>query len=203
MELRSVLNTTAAQPPQAESGPPTATTPPTPKATSTSLAAPSLDQWRTNFAIERTLLSWTRTAIALMGLGFILARFGLFLRELTALQQHQAETQSQTPLWLGITLVLMGTVILVSGAHRYSKTLKKIAPGTELATATVSRTPFLMALCLAGFGIALSVYLFQLRSTPSVPDLKQANAAKSQANAPVDPTASNADPAKEAASPQE
>jgi len=34
-------------------------------------------------AAERTVLAWIRTGIALMGLGFVLARFGLFLEELT------------------------------------------------------------------------------------------------------------------------
>ena len=30
---------------------------------------------------ERTFLAWIRTGLALMGLGFVLARFGIFLRE--------------------------------------------------------------------------------------------------------------------------
>ena len=35
---------------------------------------------RVFFAAERTLLAWVRTAIALIGLGFVVAKFGLFLR---------------------------------------------------------------------------------------------------------------------------
>ncbi|MBX9623444.1 MAG: DUF202 domain-containing protein, partial [Gemmataceae bacterium] len=35
---------------------------------------------RVFFAAERTLLAWVRTAIGLVGLGFVVARFGLFLR---------------------------------------------------------------------------------------------------------------------------
>ncbi|HLX94690.1 MAG TPA: DUF202 domain-containing protein, partial [Verrucomicrobiae bacterium] len=33
-------------------------------------------------AAERTFLAWIRTGIALMGFGFVIARFGLFLQEL-------------------------------------------------------------------------------------------------------------------------
>ena len=40
---------------------------------------------REHLANERTLLAWIRTAIALMGLGFVVARFGLFLREISAI----------------------------------------------------------------------------------------------------------------------
>ena len=33
-------------------------------------------------AAERTFLAWIRTGLALMGFGFVVARFGLFLREI-------------------------------------------------------------------------------------------------------------------------
>ena len=35
-------------------------------------------------AAERTFLAWIRTGLALMGFGFVVARFGLFLRMLQA-----------------------------------------------------------------------------------------------------------------------
>ena len=37
---------------------------------------------RVYFAAERTLLAWVRTGLAVIGLGFVVARFGLFLRVL-------------------------------------------------------------------------------------------------------------------------
>jgi len=39
---------------------------------------------RVRVAAERTLLAWMRTGMALMGFGFVVARFGLFLREIAA-----------------------------------------------------------------------------------------------------------------------
>ena len=33
-------------------------------------------------AAERTLLAWIRTGLAMMGFGFVVARFGLFLQQL-------------------------------------------------------------------------------------------------------------------------
>ena len=37
---------------------------------------------RVYFAAERTFLAWIRTGLALMGFGFVVARFGIFLREI-------------------------------------------------------------------------------------------------------------------------
>jgi len=42
---------------------------------------------RVFFAAERTLLAWLRTGLTVMALGFVVARFGLFLR-IVALQVH-------------------------------------------------------------------------------------------------------------------
>ena len=41
---------------------------------------------RVYFAAERTFLAWIRTGLGLMGVGFAVSRFGLFLREFTASQ---------------------------------------------------------------------------------------------------------------------
>lgn len=37
---------------------------------------------RDYLAAERTFLAWIRTGLALMGFGFVVARFGIFLQEL-------------------------------------------------------------------------------------------------------------------------
>ena len=50
---------------------------------------------RVFFASERTLLAWVRTGIAIVGLGFLVSRFGLFLR-LVAAQGGNANGGSTT-----------------------------------------------------------------------------------------------------------
>jgi putative membrane protein len=42
------------------------------------------DKTRDHLANERTFLAWVRTALGLIGLGFVLARMGLFLEQVGA-----------------------------------------------------------------------------------------------------------------------
>src|SRR5690606_24434586 len=47
---------------------------------------------RVFLAAERTLLAWIRTGLALMGFGFLVAKFGVFLREWAAVREIQPDS---------------------------------------------------------------------------------------------------------------
>lgn len=70
-------------------------------------------------AAERTLLAWLRTGIALMGFGFVVARFGLFLRELARVGGHVASQHFDSAL-IGtlVTAAGVGVNIWASVRHR-------------------------------------------------------------------------------------
>jgi putative membrane protein len=68
------------------------------------------DRQREHQANERTFLAWLRTSIALIGFGFAIARFGLFLRQLELALTHQ-ETPPNPIINsenLGVSLVIFG-----------------------------------------------------------------------------------------------
>ena len=65
---------------------------------------------RVFFAAERTFLAWIRTGLALMGFGFVVARFGLFLREIAAMQGGPPPPAGLSR-WFGIGLIALGVLL--------------------------------------------------------------------------------------------
>src|SRR5690242_21910379 len=76
---------------------------------------------RVYLAAERTLLAWIRTGLAMMGFGFVVARFGLFLREIQAAERTAALQPPRLSLWFGVALVAMGVVVTAVAAIQHRR----------------------------------------------------------------------------------
>jgi putative membrane protein len=81
---------------------------------------------RVLFAAERTLLAWQRSAIALMGFGFVVERFGLFL--VMVLHEPLSGSQRRFSLGLGVLLLLLGAAVALISARQFHQVAKNLAP---------------------------------------------------------------------------
>ena len=71
-------------------------------------------------ANERTFLAWLRTSIAVMSLGFVVARFGLWLRELALqINPHVPLQRTGLSLPLGEGMIGFGALLTLLAAWRY------------------------------------------------------------------------------------
>ncbi len=115
---------------------------------------------RVFFAAERTLLAWVRSGITVMALGFVVAKFGLFLILLSASSEasnhsHQSSGLSNI---LGIALVMIGIAIILGAQlnhHLYVQTL----PPEDVPKLAITWLASLLTFSIAFVGILLAIYL--------------------------------------------
>ncbi len=118
----------------------------------------SLDQKpdpRVFFAAERTLLAWFRTGIAIIGLGFLVSKFGLFLTIITSRPIGVNQYLSNA---LGLTLVILGTVLTAVTAIQHRGFVKQLDEPDLPAGYSATLSSWLAA-CLAIAGLVLAGYL--------------------------------------------
>ena len=119
---------------------------------------------RVYFAAERTFLAWIRTGLGLMGIGFAVSRFGLFLRQVTAAESRLPTTTRTTglSLWTGVALVTLGVIVTLSSVLRHIQLIHELSSGTW-QPGRISRDAVILGLILAAIGIAMAIYLTLVR----------------------------------------
>lgn len=83
---------------------------------------------RVYFAAERTLLAWVRTGLTVIGLGFVVARFGLFL-QLVRHEENPATHPGSTI--IGVGLVILGSAAVAIAAWQHVRFCRNLAPGVR------------------------------------------------------------------------
>jgi putative membrane protein len=91
-----------------------------------------------HLANQRTFLAWLRTCVALIGLGFIVSRFGLFLLPIFTGRDPSIYTSNPVTVFessthyssiIGTSMVVLGIVFTLFALRNYIYTYKSIEKG--------------------------------------------------------------------------
>ena len=110
-----------------------------------------------HLANERTFLAWIRTSIAIMGFGFVVVKFSLFIRQVSAALNEKIifQGKSYSPV-IGISLVIIGALMALLAFWRYRNIEKHLLRGTYFPSFALS---LLMTLAILIVSLLLVLYL--------------------------------------------
>jgi putative membrane protein len=109
---------------------------------------------RIYFAAERTMLAWVRSGIAVIGLGFVVARFGLFLRVVRSGPAHSSMGSTV----IGVGLVLLGALAIAAAAFQHVYFCRNLESSLR-PMSYAGRWSVWFAATLSAVGIVLAIHL--------------------------------------------
>jgi putative membrane protein len=113
-------------------------------------------------ANQRTFLSWVRTSIALIGLGFAIERFSLFLQQFRLIANPDttgnatSATAHDYSALVGIGMIVVGTGLIVYALKNYLESNKTIASGKYMPKNAIIYTA---SATIIGLGIIMIIFL--------------------------------------------
>jgi putative membrane protein len=110
---------------------------------------------RTRLSLERTMMSWVRTAVSLIGFGFAIVQFFERLQQFTGARPAQVPNAAQ---YLGLALISSGVLALVISIWQYWWTIRYLWGGSFASIAGLKpdrmQSPVLaVAVLLIGIGL--------------------------------------------------
>ena len=94
-------------------------------------------------------------------MGFAVARFGLFLRELRQTETHIAVQRTGLSVYSGVALVAVGVLVNLGAIGNHLRTVSELRSGNWVP-GRASKSAVMLATILALAGIAMGVYLLRL-----------------------------------------
>jgi inner membrane protein YidH len=108
-----------------------------------------------HLANERTFLAWIRTSISIIVFGFVVARFGITLREFLRVQGN-ADHESGLSLLIGVGFITMGIFMALAATFRYRTTMRQLDADQFKPAGTIV---VVLGVIAALFGVILAIYL--------------------------------------------
>jgi putative membrane protein len=112
---------------------------------------------RVFFAAERTLLAWVRTGLTVIALGFVVARFGLFLRIMA-----QGAVGPPGPRYasvaIGVSLILLGSGAIAGALYNHRAYVRSL-PSEDVPRLPLPGMGSLVAAALVVCGLLLAGYV--------------------------------------------
>lgn len=113
---------------------------------------------RDYLAEERTFLAWIRTGLTLMGFGFVVARFGLFLEVMQISRgDSTAHVRGLSP-WIGTAFIAVGVLVNLFSIRRHLRLVDELNRG-QFTYRRPSWQAVILALFLALVGAVMAIYL--------------------------------------------
>jgi len=84
---------------------------------------------RDHLANERTFLAWIRTSVTLIALGFVVAKFGILLREIGGTQAPAPALTARAGAFVGVALVAGGCATALLAMSRFLRLRQEIERG--------------------------------------------------------------------------
>jgi uncharacterized membrane protein YidH (DUF202 family) len=119
---------------------------------------------RVHMANERTFLSWIRTSIGIMAFGFVVEKFGIFMKQVSYFISREAHPENPTGYLpspgyssvLGILLIGLGALMGMLAFIRYRKVECQIESDSYRPSLILD---IMLALSLFAIGIFLIIYI--------------------------------------------
>ena len=99
-------------------------------------SAPQTGKASNHLANERTFLAWIRTSISIIVFGFVVAKFGITLREFLRVQGATVQ-ESGVSLIIGVGFIAMGIFMALAAWFRYQATMRRIETGDFKPAGTI------------------------------------------------------------------
>jgi putative membrane protein len=124
----------------------------------------TIQNYTDHAANERTFLAWVRTSVAVIAFGFLVERFDLLLAFMTPPGRgHIAVPRDEFGHIAGLTLIVLGMVMIGVAAWRFTRTAKEIDDKT-VHPGTGRRVDLALAALLILLSGGLLFYLYHALS---------------------------------------